>query len=160
MAGEKKQSFLEDAAGLVKGLGTTLKNFTRQPETVSYPEEHREVAARFHGRHLLLLNDDMTERCIGCELCAAACPSEAIYVEAAENDPDHPVSHGQRYAGRYEINMIRCIFCGYCEEACPVEAVVLGPTYELAATERGDFIYTKDMLLLAPNEPDPRKIAD
>ncbi len=160
MAHEKEPGIFEEVGGLARGLGTTLRNFVRKPETVSYPEEHREVAARFHGRHLLLLNDDMTERCIGCELCAAACPSQAIYVEAAENDPDAPVSQGQRYAARYEINMIRCIFCGYCEEACPVEAVVLGPQYELAATERGDFIYTKPMLLLAPNEPDPRKVAD
>ncbi|MGI8691150.1 MAG: 4Fe-4S binding protein, partial [Thermomicrobiales bacterium] len=78
----------------------------------------------------------------------------------AENDPDNPVSHGQRYAERYEINMIRCIFCGYCEEACPVEAVVLGPWYELADSDRDAFIYTKDMLLLKPNEADPRKQVD
>ena len=160
MAREKKPSLMQDAAGLAKGMGTTLRNFVRKPETVSYPEERKEVSARFHGRHLLLRNEDQTERCIGCELCAAACPSQAIFVKAAENDPDNPVSHGQRYAERYEINMIRCIFCGYCEEACPVEAVVLGPWYELADTDRGDFIYTKDMLLLAPNEPDPRKKVD
>jgi NADH-quinone oxidoreductase subunit I len=156
----ERGELLRDLGGLARGMGTTLRNFVRKPETISYPEEHKEVSARFHGRHLLLRHEDELERCIGCELCAAACPSEAIYVEAAENDPDNPVSHGQRYAARYEINMIRCIFCGYCEEACPVEAVVLGPWYELADSDRGDFIYTKDMLLLDPGEPDPRRQAE
>jgi formate hydrogenlyase subunit 6/NADH:ubiquinone oxidoreductase subunit I len=57
------------------------------------------------------------------------------------------VSPGERYAQRYEINMIRCIFCGYCEEACPVDAIKLGPEYELADYERESFVYTKEMLL-------------
>src|SRR5437868_11774273 len=84
---------------------------------------------------------------------AAACPSSAIYVQAADNDPAHPVSTGERYAAAYEINMIRCIFCGYCEEACPVDAIRLGPEYELADFDRSDFVYTKEMLL------DPEKYA-
>ena len=79
--------------------------------------------------------------------CAAACPSDAIFVEAAENTDEARFSPGERYASTYEINMLRCIFCGYCEDACPTEAIILGDNYELSFTTRGEAIYTKDMLI-------------
>jgi NADH-quinone oxidoreductase subunit I len=81
-------------------------------------------------------------------LCAVACPADAIFVKAAENDPAHPVSHGERYAERYEINMLRCIFCGMCEEACPEDAIYLEKDYELSDYNRDAFIYTKDELVV------------
>ena len=138
---------------LAKGLGVTLENLFRKPFTVQYPEEKLEMFPRFRGLHILTRHEDGLERCVGCELCAVACPADAIFVKAAENDPDHPTSHGERYAERYEINMLRCIFCGYCEEACPVQAIVLGPEYELSDTSREKFIYTKEKLL-EPLPPD------
>ena len=85
--------------------------------------------------------------CCSARLGAAACPSQAIYVEAADNNPDNPNSPGERFAVHYEINMLRCIFCGYCEEACPVDAIKLGSEYELADTDRHALVYTKSMLL-------------
>jgi NADH-quinone oxidoreductase subunit I len=143
---------LKSTFAVVKGMLTTLRHMGRRAETVSYPEVKRPVAAKFKGRHRLhKVIDDKTggelERCIGCHLCAAACPSNAIYVEAADNDANNPVSPGERYAVHYEINMLRCIFCGYCEEACPVDAIKLGPEYELADVDRHALVYTKDMLL-------------
>ena len=80
--------------------------------------------------------DNGLEKCIGCSLCSAACPADAIFVEAAENTDDERYSPGERYARVYEINMLRCIFCGYCEDACPTEAIVLGDNYELSFTDR------------------------
>ncbi len=54
--------------------------------TVQYPEQQKPMSARFRGRHNLKRYEDTgLERCIGCALCAAACPADAIYVEAAEN---------------------------------------------------------------------------
>jgi NADH-quinone oxidoreductase subunit I len=147
---------LSDAVAIVKGFWTTLKHTARPPVTVRYPDVKRTPATKFKGRHRLYRDDDGLERCIGCSLCAAACPSQAIYVGAEENDPDHPVSPGERYARIYEINMIRCIFCGFCEEACPVDAIKLGPEYELSDYARPDFVYTKEMLL-DPEQHAPRR---
>ncbi len=138
--------------GVLKGLATTLKYVVRRPITVQFPEQRVQIAPRFKGRHRLMRYPNGLERCIGCELCAAACPAQAIYVEAAENDPNDRRSPGERYARRYEINLLRCIFCGYCQEACPTEAIVLGPEYEISGYDRESFIVTKEQLLVPPPE--------
>jgi NADH-quinone oxidoreductase subunit I len=129
---------------------TTLKMLaTEKPVTIQYPEEKRAVKPRFRGRHVLKRYDNGLEKCIGCALCAAACPADAIFVEAAENTDSKRYSPGDRYASTYEINMLRCIYCGYCEDACPTEAIVLGDNYELSFTHRREAIYDKAMLLEA-----------
>jgi NADH-quinone oxidoreductase subunit I len=87
--------------GLGTGLGTTLKYLTRKPVTISYPEVKRPVRPRFRGKHELKRFENGLERCIGCSLCAAACPADAIFVDPAENDPNNPISVGERYAKRY-----------------------------------------------------------
>ena len=78
---------------------------------------------------------------------AAACPADAIFVEAAENTDEERYSPGERYASVYEINMLRCIFCGYCEDACPTQAIVLEHDYELSFYDRASELYNKEMLL-------------
>jgi NADH-quinone oxidoreductase subunit I len=108
------------------------------------------VMPRFRGRHKLHLHANGLEKCVGCSLCAAACPADCIRVVAAENTPDNRVSAGERYAQVYEINMSRCIFCGYCEMACPFDAITLGNDWELADLNRDQMVYTKDMLLADP----------
>lgn len=132
---------------VIRGFATTFKHLLEEPVTYQYPEEMRPFAERYKGRHELKRYDNGLERCIGCALCAAACPADAIWVEAAENTDEARFSPGERYAKTYEINMLRCIFCGYCEDACPTEAIVLGHEHRLSFTNRRDAIFTKDMLI-------------
>jgi NADH-quinone oxidoreductase subunit I len=132
---------------LGRGLFTTFKMLLEGPVTTQYPEEKRQVRPRYRGRHVLKRYENGLEKCIGCSLCAAACPADAIFVEASENTDEERFSPGDRYASTYEINMLRCIYCGFCEDACPTEAIVLGDNYELSFTDRRDAIYTKDTLL-------------
>lgn len=132
---------------IFQGMATTFKHLFRAPVTIQYPEVERPVRNRFKGRHHLKRYDNGLEKCIGCALCAAACPADAIFVEASENSDDERYSPGERYASTYQINMMRCIFCGFCEDACPTEAIVLGKNYEMSFSDRAGAIYTKDMLL-------------
>ena len=138
---------LRGISELADGLMTTFRSMFERPVTVQYPEVKRPVRPRFKGRHFLRRYDNGLERCIGCSLCSAACPADAIFVEAAENTDQERYSPGERYAKTYQINMLRCIFCGFCEDACPTEAIVLGDNYELSFTDRRGAIYTKQMLI-------------
>jgi NADH-quinone oxidoreductase subunit I len=140
----------------LRGLRTTLARTLEKPTTIQYPEQKTPVYPRFRGRHKLhRFEDSGLEKCVGCSLCAAACPAECIRVVAAENTPEHQVSAGERYAAIYEINMTRCIFCGYCEVACPFDAITMGNDYELSDYTRSDLIFTKEMLLAEPIERTP-----
>ena len=134
----------------VKGFAVTFRQIFKKPITQQYPEYKRPVYPRFRGRHRLHVHENGLEKCVGCSLCAAACPADCIRVVPAENTADNRVSAGERYARIYEINLSRCIFCGYCELACPFDAITLGNEYELSEYSRDDLIYTKDMLLAPP----------
>ncbi|MFQ5614320.1 MAG: NADH-quinone oxidoreductase subunit NuoI [Anaerolineae bacterium] len=144
---------VESTVEIARSMGITFRHLFHKPVTNQFPDEPVAVYPRFRGRHVLKRHDNGLERCIGCALCAAACPTDCIYVEAAENTDEERYSPGERYASVYDINMLRCIFCGYCEDACPTDAIVLEHDFALAEYDRWDAIYTKERLLEPHDEP-------
>ena len=135
------------------GFGVTFGGIFTESITEEYPAVKRPPAPRYHGRHQLNRHPDGLEKCVGCELCAWACPADAIYVEGADNTDTERYSVGERYGRVYQINYLRCIGCGLCIEACPTRALTMTSEYELADNNRADLIYEKDQLL-APLEPE------
>jgi NADH-quinone oxidoreductase subunit I len=145
------RSILDGVFRVAQGFSVTFRQIFRRDVTTQYPKEIPSLPPRSHvGRHLLNRHHNGLEKCIGCELCAWACPADAIYVEGADNDREHPVSVGERYAKTYQINYLRCIMCGLCVEACPTRALTLTNNFELAFETREEAIWEKEQLLTPP----------
>jgi NADH-quinone oxidoreductase subunit I len=139
---------------IFKGMLITFGHIFKKKATISYPEQKREFPPVFRGLHVLNRDEEGRERCTACGLCAVACPAEAITMEGAERQKgEEHLYREEKYAAKYEINMLRCIFCGLCEEACPKDAIYLSETFAPSNYSRKGFIYGKDDLLI----PDPNK---
>ena len=149
----KPMTFLERLylINIIKGMVITFSHMFKKQPTIHYPEQKREFSPVFRGLHVLNRDEEGREKCTACGLCAVACPAEAITMEAAERmEGEENLYKEEKYAAKYEINMLRCIFCGLCEEACPKDAIYLSETFAPANYTRKGFIYGKEDLLI-PN---------
>jgi len=153
LVSNKKLSFMEKLylPAIFSGMMITFKHLFRKNNTLKYPEERKAFAPNYRGMHVLKRDEEGRENCTACGLCAVACPAEAITMEAAERETgEEHLYREEKYAAKYEINMLRCIFCGLCEEACPKDAIYLSETFAPANYTRKGFIYGKPDLLI-PN---------
>lgn len=145
---------------IFKGMLITFSHIFKKKVTIKYPEQKRPFSPVFRGLQILNRDEEGRENCTACGLCAVACPAEAITMEAAERKPgEEHLYREEKYAAKYEINMLRCIFCGYCEEACPKDAVYLSETFAPANYQRKGFIYGKEDLLIPHPIEEPEAFA-
>jgi NADH-quinone oxidoreductase subunit I len=144
---------VKSVAAIAKGMSITLKELLSPTITENYPDEPPKVEERFRGVHVLQRDENGLEKCVGCFLCAVACPSNCIYIEAAENTDTVRISGGERYAKVYNIDYNRCIFCGYCVEACPTDAITHGHEIEVASYNTSTLIMRKEQLLVPIKSP-------
>jgi len=126
---------------MLKGLKLTGRYFFARKITIPYPEEKTPASPRFRGLHALRRYPNGEERCIACKLCEAVCPALAINIESEVRED------GSRRTTRYDIDLTKCIFCGFCEESCPVDSIVETHIHEYHGEQRGDLLFTKEMLL-------------
>jgi NADH-quinone oxidoreductase subunit I len=123
-------------------MKVTFKHMFYKPITFQYPREQRTIPDAHRGALGLLRYDDGKERCVGCDLCEAACPSRCIKVISAENQ-SLPL---QRYASEFYIDITKCVFCGYCVEACPVNALAMTKMYEFSTHDKRTLLFDKKRL--------------
>jgi NADH-quinone oxidoreductase subunit I len=152
----KPMSIIGNVAAIAKGMGITLREGFQPTEVENYPDgkgplRGARLEQRFRGKHELQRDENGLEKCVACFLCAAACPSNCIYIEAAENTETVRISSAERYAKVYNIDYNRCIFCGYCVEACPTDAITHGHGFELASLNATSMVMRKEDLLVAPS---------
>ena len=130
---------------IMSGLRLTFKHMLfGKVITEQYPREKPNLPDGWRGAIVHLRYDDGTEKCVGCSLCEAACPSHCITVESAERE-DLPQ---KRYAKTYILDMTRCVFCGFCVQACPVDALASSKEYEMATTDKRKLIMDKEAMLI------------
>lgn len=123
-------------------MKVTFKHMFHKPITFQYPREQRVLPDTHRGALALLRYDDHQERCVGCDLCEAACPSRCIKVVSSE-DASRPL---QRFASEFYIDITKCVFCGYCVEACPVNALAMTKMYEFSTHDKRTLLFDKKRL--------------
>jgi len=123
-------------------MKVTFKHMFHKPITFQYPREQRTLPDTHRGALALLRYDDHQERCVGCDLCEAACPSRCIKVISSE-DAQRPL---QRFASEFYIDITKCVFCGYCVEACPVNALAMTKVYEFSTHDKRTLLFDKKRL--------------
>jgi NADH-quinone oxidoreductase subunit I len=136
------------------GMLITLKHFFHKPVTVSYPEQMPYIGPRFRGRHVLKRNEKGQERCTACQLCELVCPSHCITIKPEEvTESKKHLYPEERYAKKFDIDLLRCIFCGLCEEACPKASIFLEGDFQMAGKTREELILHKEDMMEKAGTP-------
>lgn len=145
------KKYFKDIVGgfvsLLQGMRITLGQFFKPTVTVHYPHESLKMAERFRG-HIELVRDPETGKslCIACKSCEKACPSDCIFVDGIKREGEKRKSPTD-----FTVDFTKCSLCGSCVEVCPTDALRFSRDYNLASTDRKDFLY--DLLKRLEAEP-------
>jgi NADH-quinone oxidoreductase subunit I len=121
---------------LFVGMRITLGQFFKPTVTVHYPYETLTIPPRFRG-HIELVLDPASgkPKCFVCKLCEKACPSDCITVEGMK-----PEGARRKTVTSYRLDFTKCSLCGSCVEACRDGAIRFSRQYNLASTNKDDFV--------------------
>ena len=136
---------------IYEGCKVTFKHFftnlvdSNAVDTLEYPEEQpTDITERYRGLHRLTHRSDDSIACVACFMCATACPSNCIFIEATERED----GADEKMPSMFSIDTLECVFCGYCVEACPCDAIRMDTgIFTLTGVAREDFVLDKEQLL-------------
>ena len=136
---------------IYEGCKVTFKHFfanltdSNAVDTLEYPEEQpTDITERYRGLHRLTHRSDDSIACVACFMCATACPSDCIFIEATERED----GADEKMPSMFSIDTLECVFCGYCVEACPCDAIRMDTgIFTLTGVSREDFVLDKEQLL-------------
>ena len=108
--------------GLLTGMSVTWKHLWGKKETFCYPEEKLPMTDNFRGGNLAM----DWRVCIGCSMCANACPNKALDLEIVQD------AKKKRHMKSYVHKSGRCLYCNLCVEVCPVKTLVWDKDYAIS----------------------------
>src|ERR1039458_942394 len=105
-------SIVGNIRGIAKGMSITFGEIFKPTQVENYPDGKGPLRGavleqRYRGAHILQRDETGLKKCVACFLCAAACPANCIYIEAAENTEAVRISSSERYAKVFNIDYNR-----------------------------------------------------
>ncbi|MEX2604399.1 MAG: NADH-quinone oxidoreductase subunit I [Gracilimonas sp.] len=124
------------------GMGVTFRHLFSPSVTELYPEQKVELPEGARAQLFVNIDD-----CIGCNLCARACPVNCIDIETVQATSD--VDLGKTSTGnpkrfwltRFNIDMAKCMYCDLCVQPCPTDCIYMVPEYEYSDYDRSNLIF-------------------
>ena len=144
--------------GMLRAMAQGAKVFAREPVTVHYPDEKRELPKRARTFPYLIWSHELEEpNCTGCGKCAKACPVDCMTTTLEKNQKfAEGGSNHKSVIKDFYIDFGRCMRCNICVEVCPFDAIAMLPQWEgheQSTYDRRDLVMDLDDLL-APSRAD------